>query len=171
MNLDFYKNKFEREQKRRVDLDSAMNLPILVLTLIMGLNSYVLKAYKFNSTWSILDYSIVVFLILSVILILISSYFIFLASNNLLKGFDYPHFDLMLKYREIELFNKDCDDENEKIDLEELVKDKLVIYADESTLINEKRGENLFQSRKFIIINFIITIINIIITTSINLLK
>ncbi|WP_415328684.1 hypothetical protein [Chryseobacterium sp. MMS23-Vi53] len=171
MNLDFYKNKFEREQKRRVDLDSAMNLPILVLTLIMGLNSYILKTYTFNSRWNFSDWLVIVFLSLSVVLILISSYFIFLASNNLLKGFDYPHFDLMSKYREIELFNKDCEDDNDKINLEEVVKEKLVIYADESTLINEKRGDSLFRARRFIIINFIITIINIIIITLINLLK
>ena len=72
MNLEFYKNKFEREQKRRVDLDNAMNLPILVSTLIMGLNSYVIKDHNFNKVWNFSDSVVVILLAVSGILIIIS---------------------------------------------------------------------------------------------------
>ena len=88
MNLEFYKSKFEREQKRRVDLDNALNLPILVSTLVMGLNSYVIKEHKFNEIWNFSDSIIIILLIISGILIMFSSYYVFLAVNNLLKGFD-----------------------------------------------------------------------------------
>jgi hypothetical protein len=168
--LDFYKTKFERELKRRVDLDNSVNLPILVSSLVMGLNSYVIKEHTFNKMWDFTDTIIILLLLTSCILILISSYYIFLSINNLIKGFDYPNFDLMSKYREIEIFNKDCEEED-KINVEEMIKDKIVKYADESTIINDKRSESIFKARKFIIINFIATTINIIIITSLNLLK
>lgn len=61
MNLEFYKGKFEREQKRRGDLDNAMNLPILVLTLIMGLNSYILKEHVFGKLYNLVDWIVLVF--------------------------------------------------------------------------------------------------------------
>lgn len=77
----------------------------------------------------------------------------------------------MSKYREIEVFNKDCVDEDEKMDIEEIIKNKLVIYSDEATIINDKRSESLFMARKFIILNFITTTVNIIIITSINILR
>ena len=171
MNLEFYKSKFEREQKRRVDLDNALNLPILVSTLVMGLNSYVIKEHKFNEIWNFSDSIIIILLIISGILIMFSSYYVFLAVNNLLKGFDYPNFDLMIKYREIEIFNEKCLEEENKLNLEEIIKDKLVMYADESTVINDRRGDNLCDARKFIIINFVCVITNILIVTSSNLLK
>ena len=167
--IDFYKNKFEREQKRRSDLDSSINLPILVLTLIMGLNSYIIKEYIFNQHWGFLDWIVIIFICLSVILILLSSYFIFWTSNNLFFGFDYPNFDLMSKYREIEKYNKTCE-QDKVMDVEEIIKDKIVSYADEYTIINDKRGNNLYWSRTFIIINFLITIINLIIITSVKIL-
>ena len=170
MNLEFYKSKFEREQKRRVDLDNAMNLPILVLTLIMGLNSYIIKEYHFNKIWNFGDSVVIILMSISGFLLMVSSYYIFFAVNNFFKGFDYPNFDLMIKYREIEIFNKTCSNEN-KLDIEKIIIDKIVGYSDESTIINDKRGENLFNARKFIILNFIITIFNILIVTAINLLK
>ena len=106
----------------------------------------------------------------SCVLILISSYFIFLAVNNLLKGFNYPNFELMIKYREIEIYNKTASKEN-KLDVVEIITDKIIMYADESTIINDKRGYDLSNARKYIILNFMLAISNIIIVTSINILK
>ena len=56
MNFEFYRSKFEREQRRRVDLDNVMNLPIVVSTIIMGLNSYVIREHSFNEIWNTGDY-------------------------------------------------------------------------------------------------------------------
>lgn len=171
MDLElFYRNKFEREQKRRVDLDNSMNLPILVSTLIMGLNSYVIKEHKFNNIWDFYDSIIILLLVGSCLLLIISSYYIFLAVNNLIKGFDYPNFDLMIKYREIEKFNESCE-ESKRLNINEIIIDKIVKYADESTIINDERGKNLFYARRSIIINFILTVVNILLVTSINLIK
>jgi len=170
MNLEFYKSKFEREQRRRVDLDNAMNLPIVVSSIIMGLNSYVVKEHSFSKIWNFGDFVIIFLLLISCILILFSSYFIFLAVNNLLKGFNYPNFELMNKYREIEIYNKTALKEN-SLDVIEIITDKIIKYADESTIINDKRGDDLSDARKYIILNFILSISNIIIVTSINILK
>ncbi len=176
MNYDFYKNKFEREQKRRVDLDNSMNLPILVSTLIMGLNSYVLKEHMFSEIWNFGDWIVISFLSISLCLIMVSCYFIFSTTNNLFnknkffKGIDYPNFELMKEYRKFELDNFDCVLEN-KIDMEKVIVDKTIMYADEYTEINEDRAENMSEARKYLIINFTIVIINISFVTIINLLK
>ncbi|MCY0971017.1 hypothetical protein [Chryseobacterium wangxinyae] len=169
--LDFYKNKFERELKRRVDLDNAVNSPILVSSLLVGLNSYIIKEHEFLKIWDVKDSIIILVLITSSILILISCYYIFHSVNNFLNGFEYPNFDLMSKYREIEVFNNECANEDEKMDIENIIKNKIVTYSDEATIINDKRSESLFKARKFIILNFITTTVNIIIITSINILR
>lgn len=176
MDAVFYKNKFEREQRRRIELDNAMNLPIIVSTLIMGVNSFILKEHIFNKVWNSVDWIVLIFLSISLLLIMTSCYHIFSSTNHLFKksklfqGIDYPNFELMREYRKFELDNNNCDIEN-KVDIENVIVEKIILYADESTLINEERAESLSKSRKFLIINFMIVIINMSFVTVINLLK
>ena len=45
----FYKSIYDRELRRRIDLDNSINIPITILTLVVGLNSiYIHEFFSMN---------------------------------------------------------------------------------------------------------------------------
>lgn len=167
MNYEFYKNKFERELSRRNDLDSAINNPVAGITIIVALISYILSTNNFKD-WNYFDSLFVILIICTTITVLISLYYVFLSNNNLFKGFNYLNFGLLSEYRKTELeFNEHNKtiDERDRINFEEKIIEKIISYSDNHTVINDKRAYDLYLCRKFVIISFIITIINLILVT------
>lgn len=43
----FYKSIYDRELKRRIDLDNSINIPITILTLVVGLNTIYIYEFFF----------------------------------------------------------------------------------------------------------------------------
>lgn len=167
---DFYKNKFDRELNRRNELDNAISNPVLGLTIIVGICSYILTNNDYEN-WDSFDCWIICILVLTSLFTIISIVLIFLSYNNLFKGFKYLNFGLLSEYYETERkfkeFKKANPDSEETFE-EEVIK-KIIIYSDNHTEINDKRGKNLYYARTFIIISFIFTIINLSLLTTINL--
>lgn len=167
-DYDFYKNKFDRELNRRNYLDTAINNPIAGITIIVGMISYILSKNDFNN-WSFIDCGISLFLILSTSTSLIALFYIFLSNNNLFKGFDYLNFGLLKEYREVQKalikYNENVENEKDKREFESEVIDKIIGYSDNHTKINDKRAWDLYKARQFVIISFILTVINLIILT------
>lgn len=103
-----------------------------------------------------------------------SCYHIILTTNKILKkknffkAIDYPSFDLMHKYRELELHNEISDDEN-KFDIRNLIIEKTIKYSDEYTIINDERAENFSRARQYLIFSYLVVIFNISIVTIQNL--
>jgi hypothetical protein len=167
MNYEFYKNKFDRELSRRNDLDTAINNPVAGITIIVALTSYILSTNNFKD-WNCFDCIYLFMIICSTITILISLYYVFLSNNNLFKGFNYLNFGLLAEYRKTELeineFNKNIN-EDERIVFEEKIIEKIISFSDNHTEINDKRAYDLYLCRKYVVISFIITIINLISVT------
>ncbi|MDQ6528252.1 hypothetical protein [Flavobacterium sp. LHD-85] len=170
-NFDFYKNKYERELNRRNYLDGAINNPIIGVTVVTTLNSYIVSKsiFKANENSSIF---IITILILTFILAFISVIFIFISSNNLFKGFKYQHFGLLKDYRKFELdlekFNNELEDSNLQNSFKQRTVEKFIQFADDHTIINDKRALNLYRSRSFIILAILLTFINLSFVTIIN---
>lgn len=167
MNYEFYKNKFDRELSRRNDLDTAINNPVAGITIIVALISYILSTNNFKD-WNCFDCIFVFLIICTTITVLISLYYVFLSNNNLFKGFNYLNFGLLTEFRKTELelkeYNKTINEE-ERINFEEKIIEKIISYSDNHTEINDKRAYDLYLSRKYVVISFIITIINLILVT------
>lgn len=166
-DYDFYKNKFDRELGRRNDLDAGINNPIAGITINVGLISYILSNNNFKN-WDYIDYSISLIVIITILTTLISLFYIFMSNNNFLKGFDYLNFGLLREYRD---FQKTLVEYNEKVedlqkkDFKTEIVEKIINYSDNHTEINDRRALDLYRARKFVIITFILTIINLIILT------
>lgn len=167
-DYDFYKNKFDRELSRRNDLDNAITNPILGITIIVGLTSYILTNHNFDC-WNNLDYFIMLILIVTSLATITALVCIFISINNLIIGHGYKNFGTLREYRkyqlEIETHNKSIEEENMKIDFEREIVEKIIDLADNNTVINDKRGLYLYFSKRFIIVAFFLAIINIIIVT------
>ena len=167
MNYEFYKNKFDRELNRRNYLDSAINNPVAGITVIVAILSYILKNHNFKN-WNCLNYLLISLIAINAITLLVSLYYIFLSNNNLFKGFNYLNFGLLSEYKKTEKIIKEKNKQSKKdkkINFKEMIIEKIILYSDNHTIINDKRAEDLYMSRKYVIISFIISIIILIIVT------
>ena len=166
-DYSFYKSKFDRELSRRTELDNAINNPILGITIITGLISYIITNSDFNC-WNAIDYIVICLLIISVLSITFALVFIFLSYNNLLIGFKYFNFGLLKEYREVQkeldIFNQSLPVEKRK-DFEIEIVEKIISFADNHTIINDKRALHLYRAKTFIIIAFVLIATTLIIVT------
>lgn len=171
-DYNFYKSKLDRELSRRNDLDTAISNPILGITIIVGLTSYIIQNNDFKC-FDFTDYCIIYILIISSLTTLLSLYFIFLSNNNLLKGFEYKNFGLLCEYRDLQkkldIYNKQVE-EKDKEDFETKIVEKIISFSDNHTIINDKRALDLQLARKYIIISFILVVLNLIFLTINNLI-
>lgn len=162
MNVDFYKELHNREQGRRTDIDNAINIPIGLITLIIGLISYFFQ----EKIEFLKECYAKCFIFLIIISLLISIFYIAKGFNDLLKGYEYAYLpkpiELFNYENEVSIFNSNVD-EAEKQNYEAYLKENLARIATINKQINDKRLEYLHYAKKFIIIAFILTIFLIII--------
>lgn len=168
-NYSLYKSLYDRELNRRIQFDNSINLPVTILTLIVGLNFYYLKNIGIKNINGILfwDYSGILLIFL---LFLISLYFLIKSYNNLFRGFSYRN---LAKPSEIEDFRLELVGYNievaEKVSFESVMIKRLNQVTDNHILINDQRSIDLYRCKTFIILTLMTSGINIIILTIKNL--
>jgi len=167
-SYQFYKSLFDRERSRRIQLDSAINLPLSLLTLLVAANSFILKfgAINFQNKSDLLEKFIFIVTIISIATIV---FFLIRAYNNLFKGFAYRNFGLpseILKYETEELpnFNEKVGIDS-KLDFSKQIIERLTAITDNHILLNDQRSLDLYRSKTFIIITILITTIQFLIIT------
>jgi hypothetical protein len=159
-SYQFYKSIYDRELNRRKDLDSAINLPITILTILVAANSYLIgKEEAINQECIILISNIILALLL--ISFLISIFYLMRSYNNLFKGFAYRNLGLTTEIRNFEINEipkyNDQVDENEKLNFEKIIIDKLTHYTDDHIVFNDKRYLDIHKAKTFIIVSLILT--------------
>lgn len=157
MNTEFYKELHNRELKRRKEIEGGVNIPIALITLIIGLISYFLKDEKILMQ----NFLVKILLILIIISLLISSLYIAKSYNNLFKGFEYENLPLPNKLLdfEIEIQNYNIESsEDEKMDFENYLRENFADMAAVNKLINDQRSVNLHLSKKYILISILLSL-------------
>ena len=161
--LNFYKDFYESEMQKKNELDRSTNIPILAITLLFGLISFLIKAIDFNKI-ELLDYLILFTSTVIFILMSIAIFRIIISYNNGLKGYEYEVLGSNTdyeKYRKelFEYFEKADDAEK---DFKEAIINKLIKSSDNNTKLNIFRTYQLFLAKKFVIISILIYSINFI---------
>lgn len=164
-SYDFYKSLFDRELKRRNQIDRGINLPLTLLTVIIAINSYSLKHLELSSVCELISFNGLFILVIG-IMYTVSMFILIKSYNNLFKGFDYANLAKPSEIRnfetiEIDKFNQnELIKESEKIDFEnELIK-QLNKATDKNILINDDRSLNLYFSKTFSILTIILSGLN-----------
>lgn len=169
INMDsyqFYKSTYDRELNRRKDLDSAVNLPSTILSIVVAANSYILKAHEISTDkWQYATQKILILLIS--ICLAVSIYYLTKSYNNLFKGFAYKNLALTSSIREYETvsladYNSKVD-ENNKLSFDNIIINKLTSITDNHTIFNDRRSLDLYRAKTFLIICIILTAINFLI--------
>jgi len=164
----FYNNIFERELKRKNDIEKSVSTPVTILTGIIILNSFIVeKASHETIHKQILIY---IFVLLVVISFCISVVYLLKVYNNLFQGFYYKNLPFLNELREYEKevisYNQDLTtnaENSEKINFEEKILDSIIKAADSHTNANSDRLFNLFKAKQFMIISLILTSIEFLI--------
>jgi len=166
-SYSFYKSLYDRELNRRKDLDSAIGLPITILTVIVASNTYILKGQKMIPLLEVCEIKYVI-AILTFISLFFSIFYIMRSSNNLFKGFAYKNFALLNDIRifeeEIGKYNKIVSDDK-YINFENIIIKKLTEFADSHIIFNDSRSKDLLSARKYLIIALLLTGTNFLILT------
>ncbi|KAF2518013.1 hypothetical protein [Flavobacterium foetidum] len=162
MDIEFYKELHNRELTRRKEVEDGVNIPIGLITLLIGLISYFTK----DESVFLKNYYVKALIILMIIFLLISSFYIARAYNGLFKGFEYENLPLskkLLDYEnEVEDYNKDAE-ESEKINFEDYLKNNFAEMAEHNKIINDERSVNLHLSKKYIFLSVTLSLVLILI--------
>lgn len=158
MNLEFYKELHNRELARRKEIEDSVNIPIALITLLIGLITYYLKDEKLFLE----VYHIKILLILIIISLLISSFFIAKSYNNLFKGFEYAYLPLPKQLFDYEIELKSyytIVDKTGEEEFEAYLKENFAFIAELNKIINDKRSYNLYLSKKCILVSLMFSLI------------
>jgi hypothetical protein len=166
--FDFYKGIYERELNRRKDLDSLVNLPLSLLTILISGNMYLLQNTEKPEGLRSISFEHFIFFSISA-MIVIGIFYLTRSYNNLFRGFKYETIALAGKIRNFEVFviedyNSKVTD-TDKIDFENEVIEQYVQLAEKKAIINNKRSLDLYRAKTFAIIALIMTILNSLILT------
>ncbi len=163
-SYEFYKSIFDRELNRRKDLDASISLPLTLLTIIVASNSYIAKQtnFKLNNCNDIVG-KVLFLLIFGVVLVTI--FFLMRSFNNFFKGFAYRNLGLTSEIRKYEIedvprYNLLVKSEDDIINFEKKIIEKLTESTDNHIIINDKRSYDLYLSKTSSIIGIILTTIN-----------
>ena len=156
-NFEFYKGLFDRELSRKTDIENSINIPIGIIALIFGTNYYLIK--EFQS----LDYCYLKILLMVIIIsIMISIFFLAQSFNNLFIGFNYknlPDTNDLRKYQtDLEKYNSEVS-KKEKEKFEDYLINNFIVMTDNNLKINRKRLLSLYRGKTFMIISFLFTTI------------
>lgn len=164
----FYKSIYDRELNRRMELDKQINIPITLLTLIIGTNSIYTDQDFFTDFFFRLG--IVQLMAITIgISILSSAFFLIKSYNNLFKGFAYRNLALTGKIRKFETkqipeYNAQVSKED-KLTFETELTERIIAVTDNHTEFNDKRSLDLYRTKIFLILSLILTGIQLVIVT------
>jgi hypothetical protein len=149
-NIDMYKEFYFFEINRKHELNNAINIPVLILTLIFSINFYLLNQ-KFTNDIICIGKCLTIITILSVCY---STYFLISSFSNFAKNHHYMELTNMKEILSYEEENK-----NNSLIFQQYMKEEFSKCAAHNFLINTKRTEDLANSKKGIFISLITTFI------------
>ena len=159
-SYQFYKSIYDRELNRRKDLDSAINLPLTILSILVAANSFIIK--EKDLTDNLCQQRIVNILVIFIFIgLAITVFYLTRSYNNLFKGFAYRNLGLtteIRKYETVDLPNYNNQvEEKDKLIFENIIINKLTNIVDNHIVFNDKRSRDLYIAKTFLIISMVIT--------------
>jgi len=158
--LSFYKSFYETELKKKDGLDKSINNPILIITIIFGIISYISQKLNFECLLKT-DFIIVALILIISLLLCKSIFHIILSYNNGIKGYNYEvlgtnkdfesYRKTLIEYNE----NEGIDSDSEK-EFEESIITELIKCSDVNNDLNIKRTYQIYLTKKYLIISLII---------------
>lgn len=166
--LSFYRSFYETELKKRDDLDKSINSPIIFITIIFGIISYISEKLNFQCLNNS-DIFLIIFITIISILLCKSIFHIILSYNNGIKGYNYEILGTNTdfeSYREkLIVYYENEETPNNKInkEYEESIIKELVKCSDINSELNIRRSYQIYLTKKYLIISLIMSFLTFLI--------
>jgi hypothetical protein len=138
---NLYKEFYRQELAIRSELDAAVNIPIILLSAIVGLHVYVFSKPIDPCTRFVLTYVSV----LSGVAILVAIYFLGRSFTNLGRSYDYDHIPGINEYHK---YYKELEEKKQTDFFTAAISDKLADAAGKNFSVNKERRESLAQAKR-----------------------
>lgn len=158
---DFLLNWYDREEERKVSLESSLNIPIGILTIVFALLFYLVKEFDFTSASTFEEFCLILFVGISCISAFVTTYYLFKSYHNIYRGYTYnglPYPTQLLKYEKelIEFYGEHYgrpikgDEE-----FDSYLTNKLASLVDNNAYNNDTKSKYLHSSKRFIFISIL----------------
>ncbi len=162
--LDFYRSIFDKEDLRRQEVNSAMNIPIAFFSALVSAVYFLVSNFNYD-TESFLKIIFLIFIGLSSTVLLVTLYYLLRANTNIFGGYVYSNIpsssDLIDYNKQLQNYY-DTNFNNASLGDEEFERQLIKIHsdsADHNNYINEKRHSYIYVSKQLLVIAVILVII------------
>lgn len=164
VRFEFYKELYFKQIDRKISLESSLNTPISLTSIVVGALFYFLFNYDFSIDF-FQNFLFIFIILISFILIGISVHNLIMSYNNFKNGYDYEYLPYSLEtekyYDELVNYYKDPNVKAEgsaEIDFENFLIDKMNKYHDINAYNNDVKSSYLFKAKKFLVLSLILTV-------------
>jgi hypothetical protein len=158
-DFDFYLNWYYKETERKMALENALNIPIGILSLIIGSDFYLLVHYNFAKSPCFVSALLCLMIGVSFFLSCVATYYLFLSYHGVFKSYTDKGFPIASELRKhkkdlIEYYRLEANnfpDVTGEAEFEEYVITKLTEYIDRNVRNNDKKSETLYLAKGYIL--------------------
>ena len=162
--LDFYRNMYDKEDLRRQEIYSAMNIPIAFFSALVSAVYLLVSKFDYD-TENFLKIVFLIFILLSATVLVVTLYYLLKANTNIFGGYIYSNIpsssDLINYNKQLRDYYETNFNDADKGDIE-FEKQLINIHsdsADHNNYINEKRHSYIYTSKQLLVIAVILIII------------
>jgi len=151
--LEFYKDFYFFEEKRKNDLDGKVNLPLLIISAIFSIHLFIFSQPVFESFLLLLK----IITGINILMICISIYFLQKSYSNLSNSYWYKEIAEINKFREYDLELNKVKKEGAEEFLVDVLERELADCASINRNVNIDRTRNLGRCKQFLFISILFT--------------
>lgn len=165
--FNFYKELYFKENERRQEVNSALNIPLAVITALSSGTYFLITSFAYKAD-SFLSLVFVLLMVLTGITLLISIYFLIRAFSDFSKGYEYlgiPYVNELYNWhQELEEYCKTYELGKDHTDelFETYLLKNLVKHTDHNMYVNDKKLGYIYLSKKFLIGALVLIFISLI---------
>jgi len=152
---------FHKENDRQISLNDSLNIPIGILTGVFALVFYMFTSFSFSTEFnSLIEFSFVLFIVLTLLCWIVVVYFLFKSYNNLFNCYEYKGipFPTVLneQYENLEKYvsaNRELLDKETSVDTlyENQLVEMLSEYLNRNIENNDRKSWYLHLAKKFLL--------------------
>jgi len=159
-HFEFYKELYHKENERRQEILSSLNIPIAVITALATGIYYFITTFEYN-TEPFLKGFFILLISFSLLSLLLSIYYLIRAFSNFTKGYEYtgiPYVkELFNWYKELEDYYGSTN--KSKKHFESFLIENMVKHIDHNMYVNDKKHGYIYKSKKFLVISLVFSFI------------
>lgn len=166
-HLDFYKELYHKENDRRQEVITSLNIPLAVITALSSGTYFLITSFDYTVE-TFLTGIFIFFMILTGISLLGAIYFLIRAFSDFSKGYEYsgiPYVNELYNWnKELEQYYETYKEDKDlpKDLFKTYLLENLIKHTDHNMYVNDKKHGFIFRSKKFLILALVLILISLV---------